>query len=265
MTGRPDPGIVDTHAHLDDEAFASDRDEVMAQIREAGVARILNIGYRPSSWESSRVLHEQYPEVSLALGMHPAHADEFDAGVERELIEAIDRLQPVAIGEAGFDFARPAPTFQAQLPVFQRQIEIALERRLPLIIHQRNAADALRHELDHWPNLAPIVLHSFDGDQRLTDWAIERGCYFGVGGLATRPKSGMLRDLLRQVPRNRLLLETDSPYLAPPGAPSRRNSPANLPAIAAILAPLWHLNAEALIRATAENAVAVFGPAFRVQ
>lgn len=250
--------IVDTHAHLDDAAFDEDRDAVVAAFRAAGVVRVLNIGYRPGSWESSRRLREQYPEVELALGLHPQLAGDFTPRLGRDLRAAVSRLRPLAIGETGFDFSRARPSREEQRVAFRDQITIAAQERLPLIIHQRDAAAALIEEFDCWPEVAPIVLHSFDGNERLTRWAIERGCFVGIGGLATRRASAPLRDLLRNVALDRLLLETDAPYLAPPGA-ARRNTPANLPAIAEALAPVWETTPEELCWATSTNAAALFG------
>jgi TatD DNase family protein len=166
-------------------------------------------------------------------------------------------LRPVAIGESGFDLARGDSTIEVQRRAFQFQIALATASRLPLVIHQRQASDELISELDRWPGLANIVLHSFDGTPQLTGWAIERGCYIGVGGLAARDSSGALRALLKTTPADRLVLETDSPYLAPPGAP-RRNTPAALPLIVDRLASLWGLAKEEMCRVTTENACRLF-------
>ena len=252
------PRIVDTHAHLDDAAFAGDLDAVMEASRAAGVCQVINIGYSPESWLSSRELRDRYPHVGLALGLHPQNASQCGPGLVRDLSRALRDSAAVAVGETGFDFARSHPGFKVQERAFRVQLEIAASEGLPTIIHQRDAADALVAELDRWPSLAPIVLHSFDGTDRLADWAIERGCFIGIGGLATRPASEKLRRLLTQMPVDRLLLETDAPYLSPPGAHGR-NTPANLPVIARILAPLWHLDEEELCRRTTANAVALFG------
>lgn len=252
------PPIIDTHAHLDDAAFDRDRDQVVADLRAAGVRHVLNIGYHPDSWETSRILRERYPEVNFALGIHPQQADIFSPDIDAALIDAVHRLQPLAMGETGFDFFRSRPDFVTQQHAFRRQIAIAAEENLPLIIHQRNAADELMEELDRWPELASIVLHSFDGNKRLTDWSIERGCYVGVGGLATRPASVGLRELLPRVPLERILLETDSPYLVPPRAATRRNTPANLPRIASLVAPLWNVPVGDFCRITTANAAALF-------
>ena len=253
------PPIVDTHTHLDDPAFDLDRDAVIEASRAAGVRHFVNIGYEPDRWESSRALRERHPDINFAVGLHPQLAGQYDASVARALQRAIEDMTPVAVGETGFDFSRAAPSVEAQERAFRGQLELAASEQLPTIIHQRDASDVLMTELDRWPNLAPIVLHSFDGTQRLADWARERGCFVGIGGLATRRSSALLREVLVRIPVDRLLLETDSPYLAPPGSASRRNAPANLPRIAAVLAPLWNVTQEELCWQTSMNAVGLFG------
>jgi TatD DNase family protein len=252
------PPIVDTHTHLDDDAFDLDRDVVIEASRAVGVRHFINIGYAPDRWETSRALRDGHPDIDFALGLHPQLAGEFGHSLARELKQSIDALAPVAVGEIGFDFSRAAPSFETQERAFRGQLEIASTEGLPTIVHQRDASDALMTELDRWSDLAPIVLHSFDGTRRLADWAHERGCFIGIGGLATRRSSAPLREVLARVPVDRLLLETDSPYLAPPGAASRRNAPVNLPRIADVLAPLWNLSGDELCCLTTSNAVKLF-------
>jgi TatD DNase family protein len=258
MDGNLGVPIIDSHAHLDDAAFDADRDQVIASSRSAGIERIINIAYRPAGWEASRQLKERYSEIEVSIGLHPQYADEFDSTLHVELREAITSQRPVAIGETGFDFSRVGPSQPEQERAFRAQLEIALTEQLPVVIHQRSAADALVDELERWPELPVLVLHSFDGNDRLTSWAIERGCYVGVGGLATRRASSALRELLASVPVSQLLLETDAPYLAPPGIQSRRNEPAYLCQIARILAPNWGMTAGELAFATTTNARSVF-------
>jgi TatD DNase family protein len=253
------PPIIDTHAHLDDPAFDLDRDSVIAAARAAGVRHFINIGYTPDRWESSRALRERHSDVDFALGLHPQLASQYESPLVEDLQQAIEVLNPVAIGETGFDFSRAAPGLAEQERAFRAHLEIAAALRLPTIIHQRAASDALISVLDRWPDLAPIVLHSFDGTERLADWARERDCYVGIGGLATRRSSESLREVLQRIRTDRLLLETDSPYLTPPGAPNRRNDPTNLSRIAAALAPLWNMSGEELCWLTSVNATDLFG------
>jgi TatD DNase family protein len=253
------PPIIDTHTHLDDPAFDLDREAVFEMSRAAGVRHFVNIGYAPDRWESSSALRKQHSDVALVLGLHPQLADQYDTSIARHLERSIEALKPVAIGETGLDFSRAGPSFAEQERAFRGQLEIAAAFRLPTVIHQRVASDALMVELDRWPGLAPIVLHSFDGTQRLADWAMERGCFVGIGGLATKRSSQPLRETLTRISSDRLLLETDSPYLAPPGSMSRRNDPTNLPTVAAVLAPLWNLSGEELCWLTSVNATNLFG------
>jgi TatD DNase family protein len=252
------PPIFDTHAHLDDAAFDADLPQVLERARAAGVQRFLNIAYRPDIWESSVALRDAYPGVEIAAGIHPQDAAIFSAAQSDALADRLLALRPLAIGEAGFDFARPGPTLDQQQQAFRWQIELAIAAGLPLVIHQRDAGAQLTRELDLWPQLTTVILHSFDGDERLASWALERGCFVGIGGLACRKSSRLLRDALQLIPGEKLLLETDAPYLAPPGASSRRNEPANLPLVAATLAPLWGLTPEELWRHTTANAWHVF-------
>ncbi|MFT4037464.1 MAG: TatD family hydrolase [Thermomicrobiales bacterium] len=252
------PPIIDTHAHLDDKSFDGDREAMLDRARAVGVRRMLNIAYRPDIWDASVALRAAHPDIDLAAGLHPQDAAEFANHNAGLLAERLKALRPLAIGEAGFDFFRNGPSFDQQLAAFRWQIELSRELDLPLIIHQRAAEEELVNELDRWPDLPAVVLHSFDGGARLADWAIERGFLVGVGGLATRPKSAPLRDALARAPISAVLLETDAPYLAPPAAASRRNEPSNLPLVAGALAPLWDIDNAAFCTITTTNAERVF-------
>jgi TatD DNase family protein len=252
------PAIIDTHAHLDDDAFDNDRADVLERGRAAGVRHFLNIAYRPDIWQQSVDLREEHPDVELAAGIHPQDAAVFSTAASDGLAERLIAMRPLGIGEAGFDFARSGPSLEEQEAAFRWQIELALDTRLPLIIHQREASAQLMQELDRWPQLEMVVLHSFDGDGRLAAWALERGFFVGIGGLACRKGSHPLREALTTIPVDRLLLETDAPYLAPPGSPSRRNEPANLPIVAETLASLWSVTPDELCKLTTANAQTVF-------
>lgn len=253
------PTCIDTHVHLDDPAFDQDREAVLAASRAAGVTHFINIGYVPASWEASARLRERHPEIALVIGLHPGHADMWSDALAAELELAVEQLRPLAIGETGLDFVRPTPDPAQQVRAFRAQLELAERADAPVVIHQRQSAELLMSELDRFPEIRNVVLHSFDGDDRFIDWAKERGCYFGVGGLAAKKSSEALRNALVRAPLNRLLLETDSPYLAPPGAGSRRNTPANLPRIAEILAPIWRLSTGELMRRSRLNTASIFG------
>ena len=249
---------VDTHTHLDDPAFDRDRDEVLAAAQAAGVARIVNIGYRPARWRTTIALAERHPFVAMALGVHPHHADEFTADTADHLAATVVRCGAVAIGEIGLDYFRDGPDATIQRRAFAAQLELAQWLDRPIVVHQRAAEADLIEVLTNFSDLPPLVLHSFDGSRRLARLAAERGYVVGVGGLATRAASAELRDVLASVPVEAIVLETDSPYLTPAGAQDRRNTPANVPLIAARLASVWGLTPAELACRTSETAKRVF-------
>lgn len=251
--------FIDTHAHLDDPVFDPDRDAVIEAALAAGVRVMINVGYRRDGWERSSALAARNPAIWSMLGVHPQHADEYDDGTERELALALARSGAVALGEIGLDYLRGGPDPAVQQRAFRSQLELALALRLPVVVHQRAAEDDLVRDLSALPDLPRLVLHSFDGSTRLARFALERGAILGIGGLATRPSSDPLRAVLCDVPPTAIVLETDAPYLTPAGVRGRRNEPANVPAIATRLAPLWGLSAEALAERTTATAASVFG------
>ncbi len=250
---------VDTHAHLDDPAFDLDRERVIAAAVAAGVTRIVNIGYRPARWTSTVALAHRHPQIAVAIGLHPHHADEFDAGTVDRVRDTIASARAVALGEIGLDYVRDGPPPAVQRAAFEAQLDLAVRLDIPIVIHQRAAEPDLIAVLAGFPRLPRLVLHSFDGSQRLADLGLERGWVFGVGGLATRASADALRTVLATIPLTRLVLETDAPYLVPAGIKDRRNVPANLPQVASRLAPVWGVTAGELAAATTDTAVSFFG------
>jgi TatD DNase family protein len=252
------PRFIDTHAHLDDRQFGDEVGDVIARAAAAGVETIVNIGYRPSVWHTTLALAKRFSNLRYTLGLHPHHADEWSPEVARELRSLLTSEQPVALGEIGLDFYRNLSPADVQERVFREQLDWALEFDLPVIIHQREAErDVMRVLRDAPPELV-CVLHSFDGTRDLADLAFEKGYFLGAGGLMTRAKAETVREVLKTARLDRLLLETDSPYLVPAGIKDRRNEPANIPAIAANLAALRGETVETVAAATSQNASRLF-------
>jgi TatD DNase family protein len=249
--------LVDTHAHLDDGQFPDVDATIDAAVRQS-VTKIINIGYGPERWESTIALAKRRPEIAVVLGIHPLDADQFSPAVFNELIAIIDQVNPVGIGEAGVDLFRDGPSIDRQRDAFMAQIELALARNLPLVIHQRSAETDVLELLRAADPALRVVLHSFDGSAESIDLVIERGWFIGVGGLMTRPSSSGLRELIRMVPLSAIVLETDSPYLAPAGVKNRRNNPGNIPIIARALADVRRASYEEIVRTTTENAIRAF-------
>lgn len=228
--------FVDTHCHLDDDAFESDLPSILATARAEGVGRFVNIGYDPESWERSIALSQRFPNIDYALGMHPNSAELWSETTANKLESLLETEHPVAIGETGLDFFREHADHDAQRQSFRDQLGLGRRFSLPVVIHMRGAVESeIVAMLRDFPDVR-VVVHSFDGSAALRDLLLERGDAIGVGGLMTRANSAELRDIIRSTPLEAILLETDSPYLVPRGVKSRRNTPSSIPLIASILA-----------------------------
>lgn len=250
--------FVDTHLHLDDPVFDADRNEVIERARSSGVGAMVNVGYAPSRWNSTTALAEAHHGVVSTLGLHPGHAEEFSDALMVDLEGRLSQPGLRAIGEIGLDYSRPTPDRKLQQRAFTAQLELAAETHLPVVIHQRAAAADCAAVLSAVSAEQGVVLHSFDGSAELLVMGLDRGWTFGVGGLMTRRSSGALRAALQQVPLDRLILETDSPYLVPSGIKERRNNPGLIPHIAGTLAELLHMPLGDVARYTTSNAMQIF-------
>lgn len=250
--------FVDTHCHLDDDAYARDLPQVFHSARAAGVNRFINIGYEPESWKRSIALASEFPGLSYALGMHPNAADRWTNETATELERLLATADAVAVGETGLDYFRDRVDRSSQRAAFRDQLELARRFALPVIIHMRGEVEEeIASNLKDFPDVR-AVFHSFDGSPELRDFALQREAFFGLGGLMTRAGSVELRETLRSVPLESIVLETDAPYLTPKGVKNRRNSPAHLPVIAQAVAELFGVPIERVAEETTANATAVF-------
>jgi TatD DNase family protein len=249
---------VDTHCHLDDEGFAADIAGVVAASSATGVDRMIVVGFAPDRWASSIDLASRFPGISCMLGVHPGNTDEWSAATERDLRQLVDQVRPVAIGEIGMDFYRGETNLVEQRTSFERQLGIALDTGLPAVIHMRNAETEVLDVLRATNPLPPLLFHSFDGSAELTGWILDHDAWVGVGGLATRGKATDLRRQLARIPLDRMVLETDSPYLVPSGFKHRRNTPESIPVIAGHLAQIKDCPVEAVAAVTTSNAEHLF-------
>jgi TatD DNase family protein len=250
--------FVDTHCHLDDQAFSGDLEDVLARSRQAGVTRWINVGFNPDRWAASIALAERYDGMAFMLGVHPGYAGCWSGTVPSVLERTIAVNRPVAIGEIGLDFFRGETNIDQQRQAFNDQLDLAIATSLPVVIHMRDAEEQVLETLTARRHLPRLLFHSFDGSAALTDWVIANGASVGVGGLATRSKSTGLRDQLTRLPIDRLVLETDSPYLVPNGFKHRRNTPESIPRIAAILGTLLNRQLADIAMHTTANAERFF-------
>jgi TatD DNase family protein len=252
--------LIDHHCHLDFPDLAADREGVLARAREAGVGAVITISTRVRRFAEIAAIAEAHPEVFCSVGTHPHYAgEELDVTPER-LAEIARHPKCVAIGEAGLDYFYQRSTREDQADGFRRHIEAARLSGLPLVIHTRDADDdtiaILEAEMARGPFKA--VLHCFTGGRSLARRAVELGLYVSFSGVITFNKSEALRAIAAEVPLDRLLVETDAPYLAPAPHRGKRNEPAFVALTAAALAKVKGVPASALAAATTANAARLY-------
>lgn len=257
-------GLVDTHCHLDFNSFDNDREAVLGRAEEAGVVRILNPGIDIRSSRAATALAEKYPILFAAAGIHPNDAMSWSSGTLRELEELFEHPKVVAVGEIGLDYYRDRSAPELQRKIFIEQLSIAADKCLPVIIHNRAATEDILDILADWTSglkrsnsdLAnrPGVLHSYSGDLASARMAIRNGFYIGFTGPLTFKKADELREVAANVQIEKVLIETDAPFLAPQPKRGLRNEPSYVRFVADKLAELHQLSIESTLRATYDNA-----------
>jgi TatD DNase family protein len=259
--------VVDSHCHLAGKEFSSDLPEVVLRAKAAGVSRVLCILSENDSDEDAAVarLRELWPATRFATGIHPHnagdHAEGLSEGLER-LEARVRRLDAVAIGEIGLDYHYNFAPPGAQQQVFRAQIALARKLSLPVIIHTREATDDTFRILEEAGELQLRgVFHCFTGDVAMARRALAIGFYVSFAGIVTFPRAESLRDAARIVPTDRLLAETDSPYLAPTPHRGKRNEPAFVRRVVEQLAATREVDADRLAEATDGNFAALFAAA----
>jgi TatD DNase family protein len=274
--------FVDSHCHIDGPEYDADRHDVIRRAHEAGVATMLNVGTGdPHSgvFERAVALSEQHKSIYCAIGVHPHDAKLFDAEAEKRLINlAKHSARVIAWGEIGLDYHYDHSPREVQREVFRRQLQIARSLNLPVVIHSREADDdtisILREEsggtgvaaVDHAQDArATGVLHCFGGSLAMAQQAIDLGFYVSFAGNLTFKKADDLRDIASALPLDRLLVETDCPYLTPVPFRGKRNEPARVVETAKYLAILKGVDAEEVGRITTENFSKLFGVRWQAQ
>jgi TatD DNase family protein len=252
------PSLVDTHCHLADPAFASDLEDVVARAAAAGVGHVVVIGESPEASARAVALAGRVDRLSATAGLHPHEASRWESGVADWLERAVTDERVVAIGETGLDFHYDNAPRDRQAEAFEAQLDLAARAGKPAVVHAREADPTMIAILRGHPG-AVAVMHSFSGGSDFLDAAVGLGHYVSWSGMVTF-KSWRNDDLVRRVPPERLLLETDAPYLAPVPHRGRRNEPAFLVATARRLADLLGTSLDRLAEITTGNALRVFGP-----
>jgi TatD DNase family protein len=254
------PALIDTHAHLDEEAFDADRTEVVARAMAAGIERIVTIGTTADTSRRAVAVAAEFPGVFAAVGIQPNYVSQAHTG-DWEVIDALATApKVVAIGETGLDRYWDYAPFDVQIDYFHRHISLSQRLGLPFVVHCREAEAETVAELRTAAKRSPLhgVMHSFTGSLETAQACLELGLYISFAGMVTYKKSQALRDLVKELPRDRILVETDSPYLAPQPVRGKRNEPSFVRMTANVLAELIGLDQQEFARLTTENARRLF-------
>lgn len=254
------PLLIDTHCHLDFPDFEPERDEIVARAAETGVHRLVTICTRVKRFETILAVAERYDDVFCSVGTHPNNADEELDVTTDDLVRLSAHPKVVAIGEAGLDYFYDTQKPEDQKTGLTRHIAAARETGLPLVIHSRSA-DADMAEIltaETGKGAFPFILHCFSSGPDLARVGVELGGYISFSGILTFPKSEELRAIARTVPHDRLLVETDAPYLAPKPFRGKRNEPAYVAHTAQVLGETLGLTVEEIAAVTTDNAFRVF-------
>ncbi|MBB6488786.1 TatD family hydrolase [Rhizobium lusitanum] len=259
--------LIDTHCHLDFADFAEERDAIVARAHEFGVKRMVTISTRVRKLDGLLELTERYPSVFCSVGTHPNSADEeLDIQTEDLVRLANQHKKIVAIGEAGLDYFYDTVKPEDQKTGFLRHIAAARETQLPLVIHSRSADEDMAAILteETGKGAFPFILHCFSAGPALARTGVELGGYISFSGILTFPKSEELRDIAKTIPHDRLLVETDAPYLAPKRWRGKRNEPSYVVNTAEVLADTIGVSMDEIADITTENAFRCFSKMTRV-
>ncbi len=257
--------LVDSHCHLDFPEFEDDRDAVIDRARAAGVGTMVSISTRVARFAALRAMVERYPDVWCSVGTHPNSAGEEPDVPTAELVRLSADPKVVAICEAGLDYHYDAAPRELQRASFIRHIAAARETGLPLVIHARDADDDMAAILEEemGKGAFPAVLHCFSSGADLARRGLALGLYVSFSGIVTFKNSAAIRDIARDVPLDRILVETDAPYLAPPPHRGRRNEPSYVVETARVVADVKGVAPHILATATTDNFFRLFSKAER--
>lgn len=255
--------MIDTHAHLNDSKFEPDLDDVIARAGAAGVERIIVCGYDIPSSRSAVELADRYESVFATVGIHPHDAKNFNNQALQELLELSRNDKVLAIGEIGLDFHYDFSPRPDQLTAFEAQIDLANELSLPIVVHSRESnPEALQVLRANIEKIDGCVFHCCSGDEDFAREVLELGFYIGVDGPITFKNSAILRRVVEICPKDRLLIETDCPYLTPIPHRGKRNEPAYLCYVVEEVARIWGMSVEEASAITTQNARMLFKKMF---
>ena len=258
--------MIDTHCHLNFDLFDADRDEVVVRAEAAGVDRIINPAVDVPTCEAAVALAEKHRGVFAAVGVHPNSTNAWSPEVEDAIRQFAHAQKVVAIGEIGLDYYWDYSPRAVQIPAFEAQLALAASLNLPVIIHNRESDEDVMRILETWASglsgeraRRPGVMHSFSGTPEIAERALAAGFYLGFTGPITYKNAEVTRRIAASVPLDRVLVETDAPYLPPVPHRGKRNEPAYIPLIVERLASVKGVSPDEMAAATTRNAEMLFG------
>ena len=252
--------MFDTHAHYDDEAFDTDREELLGSLKDAGITSVMNVAASLDSCVTTLKLAETYDWMYAAQGIHPSETAELDEEKIRWIESCCTHEKVKAVGEIGLDYYWEEPDHSIQKKWFVRQLDLARRTKLPVIIHSRDAAkDTLDMMREEYGKDSPAVIHCFSYAKETARQFLDLGYMIGIGGVVTFKNARKVKETVEYVPMDRLLLETDCPYLAPEPHRGTRNSSLNLPLVAAQIAALKGISEDEVTETTFRNAKRFYG------
>lgn len=251
--------IFDSHAHYDDERFNDDREELIASFPEQGVMKVLNVGSDQISIKKVLEYVDKYPSFYGAVGIHPSETDKLKDGYLETLRKAATHDKIVAIGEIGLDYYYDEPEEYIQKKWFHLQLDLCEETGLPVIIHSRDACQDTLEILKQRKNITGVI-HCFSYTKETAEEYLKMGYYFGIGGVVTFKNAKKLKEAVEYIPMDRILLETDCPYLAPEPFRGQRNSSVMIPYIIEEIARIKNLDPKEVEDAAWENTHRLFLP-----
>ncbi len=249
--------MIDTHSHINFEEYQNNFDGFLEELRENEIEKVIIPGVEPSTFNEIISLCNKYEMLYPALGVHPSEAKTYNDAVEAKLKEFAINKKIIAIGEIGLDYYWETETKELQKTVLRKQLELAQEVRLPVLIHDREAHEDTFNILKDY-DIKTIVFHCFSGSCEFAKRCIDKGYYIAIGGVVTFKNAKDLKETAKIIPLERILLETDAPYLAPVPFRGKLNTPAYLKYIAREIAAIRNIDVEEVKEQTTKNAKRIF-------
>ena len=251
--------IIDTHAHYDDEQFDEDRGEILGKMQDAGIGMIMDAGSTILSWDKIVKLTEEYPFVYGAIGVHPDEVGNLDETQFARMERLLEKEKIKAVGEIGLDYYWDNESHEIQQKWFIRQLELAGEVKKPVIIHSREAAADTMYIMKNYAQGLGGVIHCYSYSREMAEEYVKMGFYIGIGGVVTFKNAKKLKDVAAAIPIEKIVLETDCPYMAPEPYRGKRNQSSYIRYVAEKIAELKEMSPEEVIAVTEKNARDLYG------